>query len=61
MDITYNGFPPTKTTANLTDTEIDDLISNATHYLSISGMFEIKDKFIYETFDNINEDLNTWK
>jgi hypothetical protein len=49
------------TTAGMNDDEIDDLITNATRYLSIEGMFEVKDKFSYSTYNDINSDLNTWK
>ena len=37
------------------------MIINMTKYLSIEGMFELKDRFSYSVYDGINEDLNTWK
>jgi hypothetical protein len=40
---------------------MNELISNASRYLSIEGMFEVKEMFSYSTYEDFNSDLNSWK
>ena len=39
-----------------------ELAKNASRYLSVRGMFEIKNGFNFRLFDeSLNPDVNTWK
>lgn len=43
------------------DTYFDDLVANATQYISVRGMFEVKNGFKYSELNkSLNPDNQTW-
>ena len=43
------------------EAEYEDMCQNASKYVEIQGMFEVKDRFRYDPYRDINEDIYTWK
>ena len=39
----------------------DEICEKVASYISVQGMFEVKDKFNYQLYNGLNEDEFTWK